>query len=69
MGGGGELEYFIENTGHFRVCNFHEFLTLGSSTKFRIREFTYFISSAIIIIIFAGFMNLRICPPREIREN
>ena len=36
---------------------------------FKIREFLFFFSSAIITIIFASFLNLRICPFREIREN
>ena len=49
--------------------NFREFPILGLFTKFRIREFSFFPSSAIIIIIFTRFLNWRICPFREIREN
>ena len=47
----------------FACFNFREFLILGLHTKFRIREFS------IIKIIFARFLKMRICPPREIREN
>ena len=46
----------------FAVLNFREFLILGLFTKFRIRKFLFIFSSAIIIIIFAGFLNSRICP-------
>ena len=53
----------------FACSNFREFLILGLFSKFRIREFSFFFSSAIIIIIFAIFLNSRICPLREIREN
>ena len=48
---------------------FCEYLILGLSTKFRIHKFSFFFSSSIIKIIFAIFLNSRICPPREIREN
>ena len=37
--------------------------------KFRIRKFSFVFISAIIIIIFARFLNSRIRHPREIREN
>ena len=40
---------------NFACLNFHEFLILGFFTKFRICEFLFFSSSAIIIIIFAWF--------------
>ena len=53
----------------FASLIFREFQILGLFTKFIIREFSFFFSSAIIIIIFAGFLNSRICPPRKIREN
>ena len=36
--------------------------------KVRICDLLFFSSSASIIIIFARFLILRICPPREIRE-
>ena len=38
---------------NFAGLNFREFPILGLFTKFRIREFSFFLSSAIIIIIFA----------------
>ena len=47
--------------------NFRAFLILGLFTKFRIREFLFFFSSAIRKIFFTSF--LRICLLREIREN
>ena len=53
----------------FACLNFREFLILGLFTKFRNREFLFFFSNDIIIIIFARFLNSRICPPREIHEN
>ena len=49
----------------FSCLNFREFLFLGHFTKFRIREFSFFLSIAIIMIIFAGFSNSRIFPSRE----
>ena len=52
----------------FACLNFREFLILWFFTKFRISEFSFFFSSAFIIIIFAGFSTSRIGPPREIRE-
>ena len=46
---------------YFRVF---QFLILGLFTKFRIREYSFFSSSAtIMIIIFAIFLNSQICPP------
>ena len=52
------------------VClHFRKFLILGLFTKFRTREFSFSISSAIMIMIFARFLHLRICLPSEIREN
>ena len=53
----------------FACLNFREFLILGLYKKFRIREFSFLFSSAIIIIISAKFLNSRVCPPREIREK
>ena len=53
----------------FTCSNFREFLILGLFTKFSNREFSFFFSGATIIIILAGFLNSRICPPREIRKN
>ena len=41
----------------------------GTFTKLRIREFSFFFSSAIIKIIFAIFLNSRFFLPRQIREN
>ena len=52
----------------FACLNFREFLILELFTIFLFREFSFFFSSAIIKIIFARFLNWRICP-REIREN
>ena len=37
--------------------------------NFRVFKFSFFFSSANIIIICAGFLNARLCPPREIRKN
>ena len=53
----------------FACLNIREFRILELFTKFRIREFSFFFSSAIKIIIFTKLLNSRICPPREIREN
>ena len=53
----------------FACLNFREFLILGLFPKFRIREFSSFLNSAFIIIIFGRYLNSQICPPREIREN
>ena len=53
----------------FACFNFREFLISGFFTKFRIREFLFLFSSAIMKIIFARFLNARMCPPREIREK
>ena len=53
----------------FACLNFREFLILRLFTKFRIREFSFFFSGSNIMIIFARFLNSRVCPPREIREN
>ena len=53
----------------FACLNYREFFILGLFAKVRIRELSFFSSSAIIIIIFARFLNSRICPPREIRKN
>ena len=39
------------------------------SGNFRVLKFPFFFNNAIIIIIFARFMNSRICPPHEICEN
>ena len=49
----------------FACVNFREFLLLGLFTKFRTREFLFFLSSTIIIIIFEEFLNSRSCPPRK----
>ena len=53
----------------FACLHFRELLILGLFAKFGIREFTFSISSDIIIIIFARFLHSRICPPREICEK
>ena len=49
----------------FACLNCREFLVLGLFTKFRIREFLFFFSSAIIIIFFARFLNWRKLKPRK----
>ena len=41
----------------FACSNIREFLILGLFTKFRIREFSFFFRSDIIIVIFARFWN------------
>ena len=53
----------------FGRLNFGEFLILDFSRSLEYREFSFFFSSAIIIIIFARSLNSLICPPCEIREN
>ena len=53
----------------FACLDFREFLILRLFAELRIREFSFFFSNAIIVIIFARFLNSRICPPREISEN
>ena len=53
----------------FACLNSLEFLILGLFTKFRICEFLFSFSSAIIIILFARFLNLRICPLCEIGKK
>ena len=63
------IKHITVNLVIFACLNFREFLILGLFTKFRIHEFSFFFSSAIIVIIFARFLNSRICPPRDIREN
>ena len=57
-------------SGNFRVFKFSRIL--GLITKFRIREFIFFFSSAIKILIFARFLNLitlyeRYCRPAQQR--
>ena len=47
--------------------NFHEFLILGLFTKCRTHKFSF--SSAIKRIIFARFLNSRICPSCKITEK
>ena len=44
-------------------------LILRLLTKLKIHNFLFFLSNAIIIMIFARFLNSQICHPREIREN
>ena len=44
----------------FAIFNFREFPNFQVFTKFRIREFSFFFSSGIIIIIYARFLNSRI---------
>ena len=53
----------------FSCLNFREFIILGLFTKSRIRQFSLFFSSSIIIKKIERFLNSRNCPPREIREN
>ena len=65
----GTVQYCI--SGKFRgftYVNSREFPILGFFANLGIREFSFFFRSAIIIIIFARFLNSRICP-REIRKN
>ena len=47
----------------FACSNFREFLILGLFTKFTIREFSFFFSSAIIIIISTLYLNSN--PPKS----
>ena len=63
------LEMYTVDLVILAWVNFREFQILRFFTKFKIREFSFFFSRAIIIIIFARFLNSRICRPREIREN
>ena len=54
----------------FACLDFREFVLLRHSAMSRIRALSILmIGSAIIIIIFARFLNSRIFRPREIREN
>ena len=53
----------------FAGLNFHNCFILRIFMKIRIHKFPVFSSSAIIIIIFARFLNSRISPPGKIREN
>ena len=52
----------------FACLNFRKFLILELFTKFRTREFSFFFSNAIKIIILAKLLNSRIYRPHEIRE-
>ena len=61
--------YNTVNLVIFACFNFREFPILGLFTKFRIRDFSFVLRGAIIKINFARFLNSRIYPPREIREN
>ena len=49
----------------FACLHLSKIMILGLFAKLRIREISLFFSSAIILIIFARFLNSRICPPRE----
>ena len=51
----------------FKLSRISHFWTFHEAWNLRIINFDD--SSAIIIIIFTWFLNSRICPPREIREN
>ena len=53
------------DTGNFRVFKFARISDFGTFHEVIIHEFAYFLSSAIVTIIFARFLNSRICP----REN
>ena len=53
----------------FACLNFRAFLILGLFTKFRVRIFLFFFSSAIRKIFFTSFLNSPICLLREICEN
>ena len=57
------IKYTTVDLVTFACLNFRKFLTLGLVATFRIREFSFFYSGTIIIIIFARFLNSRICPP------
>ena len=61
----GPVVYNTVNLVIFACLNFHEFLILRLFTKFWIIEFQLFFSRAIMIKIFARFLNSRICLPRE----
>ena len=56
---------FLENTVDrviFACLLFREFLILVLFKKFGIDEFSFLFSGAIIIILFAKFLNSRVCP-------
>ena len=59
------MSIYIVDLVIFACLNFREILILEIFTEIRIPEFTFFFSSAIIILIFARFLNSR----NGIREN
>ena len=56
-------------SGNFRVFKFARIFYFGPFHEVENSKFSFFFTSAIIIIIFAKFLNSRICPPREIGKN
>ena len=60
--------YIICRSADFRVFRFSRISDFATFCK--IHEWSnYFYDSSAIIILFGIFLNSRICPPREIREN
>ena len=64
----------LKLVGRRRRCmdHYRDFWEMKNSillTQLRIRELSFFFLSAIIIIIFARFLNSPVCFPREIRQN
>ena len=53
----------------FACLDFREFVILGLFAMSRIRKLSISMIGSTIRIIFARFLNSRICAPREIREN
>ena len=49
--------------------DFNKFVILGLFWKFKIDELSIFKIGGTIIIIFARYLILQICPPREIHNN
>ena len=61
--------YDLVNTVDFGVFKFSPISDFGTFHEDQNWRFFIFFSSAIMIIIFARFVNSRKCPRREIREN
>ena len=63
------MELYTVRSGNFRLFKYSrisDFVTFHEVYNTRI---SIFFGSVIIIIIFARFLNLRNCPPREIPEK
>ena len=57
-------------SGNFRVFSFSQICNFGTFREvLNSRNYNFADINAIIIIIFARFLNLRICPPIENREK